>query len=89
MSAFWTMLRVLALWPSKESLKTDIGCLGEMGRVIHWIGGAFASNFLVIGLSAPLWDHDADLGPAIVLCAIMAILIYLPARGLRRLMAGE
>ena len=89
MSALGVVVRKLTLWPSHGGLNEKIGCFGEIGRVVHWVGAALASNFLVFGLSAPLWDHDPDIGPAIALCVFLAVLIYLPARLLRKLMAGE
>lgn len=89
MSALGATLRTVTLWPSAASQKADIGCWGGLGRVIHWVGAALASNILVIGLFASLFDPTIDAGRTLVFCGVTALILYLPARGLRRLMAGE
>lgn len=89
MSAPGAILRTLALWPSAASQKADIGCWGGLGRVIHWVGAALASNILVIGLFGSLFDPEIDAARTMTFCAVTALILYLPARGLRRLMAGE
>ena len=89
MSAFGATLRTVALWPSAGSQKDDIGCWGGLGRVIHWVGAALASNILVVGLFASLFDPKIDAARTLAFCGITALVLYLPARGQRRLMAGE
>ena len=89
MSAVGAFVRTVTLWPTKSNLNEKIGCWGEIGRVIHWVGAAFASNFLLVGLTSGLWDPQSDVGATFVFCTITALILYLPARGLRRLMAGE
>lgn len=89
MSALGDLARRLTLWPSVARLNAKIGCWGELGRILHWVGAAVASNFLVIGLTAPLWAGSPDVLWASGLCVLIAVIIYLPARLLRKLMAGE
>lgn len=89
MSGALDIVRRLTLWPDAAHLNEKIGCLGQVGRIIHWIGAAFASNVLVIGIAASFLDPGIHVGATLLLAVIVAAIIYLPARGLRRLMAGE
>ncbi len=89
MSALGAFVRTVSLWPDPATLKTEIGCWGGLGRVIHWVGAALALNILVIGLYGILFDPKIEAGQTVAFCGITALVLYLPARGLRRLMAGE
>lgn len=89
MSALGAFVRTVTLWPSAATLKADIGCWGGLGRATHWVGAALASNILVIGLYGSLFDPTVDPVQTMIFCAVTALILYLPARGLRRLMAGE
>lgn len=88
-SALWSVIARILLWPRQETLKADIGCIGGLGRAIHWVGAALASNILVIGIFGSLFDPEIDAAQTLTFCAVVALILYLPARGLRRLMAGE
>ena len=89
MSALGAFVRAVSLWPEPATLKADIGCWGGLGRVMHWVGAALALNILVIGLYGILFDPKIEVGQTLIFCGITALILYLPARGLRRLMAGE
>jgi hypothetical protein len=89
MSGALDIARRLTLWPDAAHLNEKVGCWGEIGRVVHWIGAAFASNVLVVGVAASFLDPGIHVSATMLLAVIVATIIYLPARGLRRLMAGE
>lgn len=89
MNALWSVIARILFWPRPESLKADIGCWGALGRAIHWVGAALASNILIICLAAAIFDSSMDAGATLIFGGVTALIIYLPARGLRRLMAGE
>lgn len=88
-SAIWSVIARILLWPRPETLKADIGCIGGLGRAIHWVGAALASNILIICLAAAIFDSSMDAGATLIFGGVTALILYLPARGLRRLMAGE
>lgn len=89
MSALGAFVRTATLWPSASKLNEKIGCWGEIGRVIHWAAAAIACNVLVICIAAAIFDSSADPVATMTFAIVTALIIYLPARGLRRLMAGE
>ena len=89
MSAFGTFVRRATLWPTASRLNEKIGCWGEIGRVIHWAAAAIACNVLVICIAAAIFDSSADPAATMTFAVVAALVLYLPARGLRRLMAGE
>jgi len=89
MSFVLDVARHLVLWPRDHQIKDDVGCWGMMGRLSHWSGAAFASNVIVVGVAAAAFDPNVEPLPTINFSIVAAAMIYLPARGLRLLMAGE
>lgn len=65
--------------------RPDPGLFGRLARAIYWVGATLALLLVVFGAIA--YNNDAHGTP--LACGLLAVFVFVPARLIRYLIAGE